>query len=145
VETCGFAPLDIIKRIAPLVDTFLYDWKESDNGRHREFTGVDNGQILANLEYLCENGADVVLRLPFIPEYNATDSHIDGVISLANRLKKLKRIDIMPYHPLGTSKDKELGRDSVGRIEPEIPSKQLLEEVAEKLHSGTGMEVNICI
>jgi len=51
----------------------LYDIKEIDPDRHREFTGVSNEKILDNLIYLCqymkthENPADLWIRTPIVP------------------------------------------------------------------------------
>ena len=36
METCGFALTDQYKKVAPLVDIFLFDYKETDSKLHRE-------------------------------------------------------------------------------------------------------------
>jgi pyruvate formate lyase activating enzyme len=52
METCGYAAQERMLALCPLVDLFLYDIKETDDARHREFTGVSNQPILANLAAL---------------------------------------------------------------------------------------------
>ena len=42
IETCGYADAEKIKKIAPLVDVFLYDYKVTDSDLHKKWTGVDN-------------------------------------------------------------------------------------------------------
>ena len=49
METCGFAAWARFEEIMPYVDLFLYDIKETDPARHREYTGADNALILENL------------------------------------------------------------------------------------------------
>ena len=62
VETSGFTAPAQIAEAAPYIDTFLYDYKETDPEKHRAFTGVDNAPILENLALLDTLGARVILR-----------------------------------------------------------------------------------
>ena len=57
IETCGFAPGEHYSEIVPLVDLFLFDYKESSPEKHREYTGVSNELILKNLELINSLGA----------------------------------------------------------------------------------------
>jgi pyruvate formate lyase activating enzyme len=49
VDTCGFAPWEVLDSVRKYVDLFLYDLKLMDEARHRAFTGVSNALILSNL------------------------------------------------------------------------------------------------
>jgi len=53
---------------ACLTDLFLYDLKVLDPVKHAVHTGVDNSLILKNLRRLSDSGADIVIRIPLIPE-----------------------------------------------------------------------------
>ena len=110
LETSGFAPWSQYEQLLGTVDLFLYDYKESDPARHREFTGVPSESILDNLRRLDERGAALVLRCPIIPGYNARDDHFRAIAVLANRLPHVQEINLMPYHPLGASKEARLGK-----------------------------------
>jgi len=46
VETCGYADTDILLSALPYVDLFLWDIKDTDNQRHKQYTGVYNDVIL---------------------------------------------------------------------------------------------------
>ena len=110
IETCGFAPEDHYRQIAPYVDIFLFDYKETDPIRHKEFTGVDNTLIRRNLYMLDELGANIILRCPIIPTLNDTDAHFAGIARTANELAHVMEINIEPYHPLGSGKSELLGK-----------------------------------
>ena len=111
-ETCGFTETEKLRRLAPLVDLFLYDWKCTDPALHRQYTGADNRKILKNLYVLNELGASVILRCPIIPGVNDNEGHFSGIADLANRLDCVKAVEIEPYHALGTDKAERLGKES---------------------------------
>lgn len=110
IETCGYANEDNFRKIADLVDIFLFDYKETDPQKHREFTGVSNDLILQNLRMLDDLGAKIILRCPIIPTLNDREDHFSGIAQTANSLKNILEINIEPYHPLGSGKTTMLGR-----------------------------------
>lgn len=140
METCGFADAEKYMKIAPLVDLFLYDCKETDDGRHREYTGVSNRLILENLRMLDKLGARTVLRCPVIPTLNDKDEHLEAIADLANSLKNIVEIDVEPYHPLGASKSKLLGKD-YPLSDLTFPSEELIGEWIAKIQSKTSVTV----
>lgn len=111
IETSGYAKWDVIESLADYVDLFLWDVKETDSKRHKQYTGVDNALILSNLHRLNDLGATVVLRCPIIPGYNDRKEHLEAIGKMAEELSCVERVDIEPYHPLGKSKAEALGRD----------------------------------
>ncbi len=113
LETSGCSTPQRFLEIAPDVDLFLYDIKETDSALHRQYTGVSNREILENLLALDQAGAAVLLRCPVIPGLNDREEHFAAVAELANRLGCLVEIHVMPYHPLGKSKSARLGIEPV--------------------------------
>jgi len=112
IETCGQCSREKLAEIAPFVDLFLFDFKESDPERHREYTGVDGRLIRENLEYLDSIGAQTVLRCPIIPGYNDRSDHLDAIAETAERLAGVVRVELEPYHALGEAKYDALGLTS---------------------------------
>ena len=110
VETSGFAPWSQYEQLLDTVNLFLYDYKESDPARHREFTGVPPDTILENLMRLNERGVALVLRCPIVPGYNEREDHFRAIAALANDLCQVREINLLPYHPLGDSKLGHLGK-----------------------------------
>ena len=89
VETAGFVDWGVFESIRPVVDLFLYDYKETDAHLHQAFTGQPNAPILANLKKLHAAGGRILLRCPMIPEFNARREHLDGVARTAAELPRL--------------------------------------------------------
>ena len=110
LETSGFAPFERLEQISPLVDLFLYDYKETDPARHQEYTGAPREVIVDNLIRLDQLGAKTILRCPIIPGLNARADHFAGIAAMANRLHHIFEINLMPYHPLGQSKSERIGK-----------------------------------
>jgi pyruvate formate lyase activating enzyme len=104
VETSGFASWERLQSLIPLVNLFLYDWKETDAQRHEEFTGQSNSIIIENLRALHEAGGKVQLQCPIIPGFNDREEHFAGIAALAQSLPHLEGVRLLPYHPLGESK-----------------------------------------
>ena len=94
----------------PLVDLFLYDIKETDSARHREYTGAPLEPILRSLKVIDDMGAKTVIRCPVIPGFNDREEHFAAVGKLASGLKNVMGIDVMAYHPLGESKAASVGK-----------------------------------
>jgi pyruvate formate lyase activating enzyme len=111
IETSGFAALEHIKKISSFVDLFLYDYKETDPEKHKDFTGVTNELILSNLENLCNSGSSVIMRCPIIPGLNDTEGHFRGIALVSKKYPQLKGIEIMAYHDLGRSKAVRIGKE----------------------------------
>ena len=114
VETCAHTPWERLDRIRGLVDLFLIDLKETDPERHREYTGVSNDLILANLRRLHDVGASIILRLPLIPTLNDRAEHFAALAALVRTMPSLRGVEIMAYHALGESKRTRLGLDPSG-------------------------------
>ena len=110
VETCGFADFSRLEALLPLVDLWLWDVKATGEELHRRLTGVSDAPILENLRRMDEKGAALILRCPLIPGVNDGEAHLRHVATLASMLKSVRRIDLEPYHPLGESKNRRLGR-----------------------------------
>lgn len=109
METCGVAPTHQYEQLLPLIDTFLFDIKESDPTRHKAYTGADNVMILQNLAFLCDHPVRVILRCPIIPGLNDRKEHFEYLAALSRRYRGVEGIELMPYHKLGTSKAQHMG------------------------------------
>lgn len=140
METCAFARWEDFERVLPLTDLFLADVKEMDPARHRECTGAGNGLILENIRKLHDAGRQVLLRLPLLPGRNDREDHFAAVARFARGLPNLAGVEIMPYHPLGTSKAERFGLAQARMERSERPGKGMVRRWANFL-KGHGIEV----
>lgn len=140
LETAGCGSPAHYREIAPQVDLFLYDIKETDPVRHRQYTGISNRRILKNLFLLDQAGAALVLRCPLIPGLNDRQEHFAALADLANRLRRVVEVQVLPYHPLGTSKSQRLGQASpLGEIPR--PAEEQVRAWVEAIQSLTAVPV----
>ncbi|MDP6823667.1 MAG: glycyl-radical enzyme activating protein [Dehalococcoidia bacterium] len=140
VETAGHVAFDRLDRVAPYTDLFLFDVKETDDARHRQFTGVPNTAILSNLKELHDSGASILVRLPIIPGLNDRQEHFEGVAEVVKPLSGLLGVEVLPYHSLGIAKRDRFGIEADGADDPVPPEKETVAGWVELLRD-LGVEV----
>jgi pyruvate formate lyase activating enzyme len=111
METCGHTQWEVFARLLPLLDVILFDVKHSDSALHTRHTGFGNTLILGNLARLAAAGANVRVRIPLIPGFNADPHTVGAIAALVRDLHgPVWGIDLLPYHTLGKAKYAALGR-----------------------------------
>ena len=146
IETSGFANSEAVKKVAPFVDIFLFDFKESNDTKHREFTGQSNELILSNLALLDSLNKEIVLRCPIIPSLNDREDHLDSIAKLALKTENIHTVQIMAYHRLGLSKYASLGEtNSLSHLDGMDKSykKELAQKLDEKIKLLTNRKIKV--
>jgi len=144
LDTCGYASKETYKSILPYIDLILYDIKEINAEKHREFTGVSNERILKNVvwisNYLKKNDKKMWIRTPIIPNYTATEENIMGIGEfIVNNLNNTpERWDLLAFNNLCASKYERLNLEWVFKDEP-LMSKEQMEGLYEIARS-TGVK-----
>jgi len=133
VETCGHVEPAAFTRVVGYVDLFLFDVKETDPRRHRQYTGAGNDRILGNLRSLHDDGAAVLVRLPIVPGLNDRQDHFESIARLSETLPNLLGFEIIPYHRLGTSKLQRLGLAQDKLVATEVPEAQTVRRWIQSL------------
>ena len=117
VDTCGFVSKEVLDKVIPYTDIFLYDFKAFDENVHIKCTSVSNKLILDNLKYLDGCGKKIEIRIPYVPGFNS-----DQIVKMAEFLKGLKNITkvrVLPYHNYAGSKYKSLNmKNTLPKIMP---------------------------
>ncbi|MFV0518553.1 MAG: choline TMA-lyase-activating enzyme [Aminipila sp.] len=114
IETCGYAKLENVLKVAEFTDLFLFDIKHMNSDRHFELTGVRNEQILTNISELLHRRYNVKVRMPMLKGINDSEEEIEQVIKFLmpyRDYKNFKGIDLLPYHKLGVNKYNQLGKE----------------------------------
>lgn len=110
IETTGYARREVLEKIIPYTDLFLYDMKPIDSVLHKKCTGVDNKIIKENITYLSEMGKRIILRMVAIPQVNDSHEIINAFADFLSPLQ-IECIHLLPLHKTATEKYKKLQRE----------------------------------
>ncbi|MBQ3276413.1 MAG: glycyl-radical enzyme activating protein [Oscillospiraceae bacterium] len=133
IETTGYQKWEDIEKIAPYIDTFLYDIKLFDGEKHRRITGVHNDLILENAAKITAIGKTLVVRVPVIPGVNDDLENLRATVRFAASIRAAG-VNLLPYHRLGENKYGLLGRTYAlkGLLPPETNKmRELLAELSD--------------
>lgn len=113
VETCGAVSWETMKPVLEHTDIVLYDVKQMDSEKHREYTGMGNELILGNLERISnETDCAIIVRCPVIPPCNDSEEEMHAIGRwLVDKGIRVSEIDLLPYHNLGEGKRMQLERE----------------------------------
>ena len=143
LESMACADYSVIARILPYLDQYLMDIKHMDPEKHRAFTGRTNELMLENARKVAESGqTELIIRVPVIPTFNATESEIAAIGRFAASLPGVKKMHLLPYHRLGQDKYEGLGRDyEMKGILP--PTAEQMAPLLRAAQEASGLECQI--
>lgn len=139
IETCGHFSADILSGLVPVTDLFLWDIKDTNAERHKEYTGVSNEKILQNLILADRMGARTRLRCILVNGVNTETEHYEEIANIVRQLNDCEGVEFLPYHSYGGSKALALGKENNGN-DSWIPGKEQLSE-AKKCLTNHGIAV----
>jgi pyruvate formate lyase activating enzyme len=125
LETNGFCDSNTFSRILDSVDLVLYDVKAVDEIKHITLTGGSNKPIFDNLRHAVARGANIIVRIPVVPNVNVSRDEFDEYAELMAEMG-IKRVDLLPYHKLGIAKYRLLRRPY--ELVAEAPSSDFLND-----------------
>ena len=115
IDTCGavftreepfFSKLEELMKYTDLV---LLDIKQIDEKEHIKLTGHTNRNILAMAQELSDMGKPVWIRHVLVPGGSDKDEYLHRLADFIHTLKNVERVEVLPYHTLGTFKWEKLG------------------------------------
>ena len=108
IDTAGSLPWSRFEKVADVCDCFFVDYKSPRTEVYRDTVGGSLDAVEENLRRLVAAGKDIHVRIPLIPGVN--DSKDDLTLS-SERLRKIgvKKVDILPFHRLGSGKYVAMG------------------------------------
>ena len=104
VETCLHVPWKYIEPALPFVDLFLADLKHVDEAVFRQWTDGSARRVLDNLQRLAQAGKKMIIRVPLIQGFNASEADITAITDFAADRLRVSEIHFLPYHTLGMNK-----------------------------------------
>ena len=111
IETCLQVPTETLKAFLPVTDKIIADVKLADPALHKAYTGVDNALILKNLTMLAESESDLLLRIPLIPGFTATEENVRAIGELIAKLPRKVPVELINYNPMCREKYEALRKD----------------------------------
>ncbi len=100
IQTSGYAPPEVYKRVVEKFDYVLQDIKLADPLEHRKYTGVTNKRILENIRWLKQCGKPFVFRVPLIPGITNTAENLLAISQITEDFP----VELMPYNALAGAK-----------------------------------------
>lgn len=143
IETSLFASYSNIQMLLPYLGAMYIDFKVFDEERHRFYTGVSNEKIKENLVRVNEEfRGEIHLRIPVIPTVNLFAENMEKTGQFVKDLKRVKDIELLPYHRLGLHTYEKMGR--VYELKGiQTPPMEEMKEMAKILHMASGKPIKI--
>lgn len=141
LDTCGYTQWEPLKDILSFVDLVLLDLKIMDSEKHKQILKVSNEPILGNAKRMDKMGKRIIVRVPLIPGY--TDDEVNGrrIGEFVKSLKSVEKVDLLPFHRMGESKYRQLGKNYLlSNVKP-LDDDRIL-EIMELLESY-GLKIEI--
>ena len=109
VETSLFCSEEQVKCALEYFDLFYVDMKIADDKTSKNTTGIIFQQYIKNLKLVLASASEVVIRIPFIPDYTDGEN-IDNIILVLNKLNlnNVSSIEVLKGHQLGKQKYKKV-------------------------------------
>ena len=85
IETSLNVPRVFVEVMTDAVDHWIVDIKDMNPEIYKAYTGMDNEQVISNLQYLIDNNAKITARVPLIAGFN-TESDVDNSILSLQRM-----------------------------------------------------------
>ncbi|MGW0971349.1 pyruvate formate-lyase-activating protein [Streptomyces sp. NPDC002516] len=109
LDTSGFLGARASDALLADVDLVLLDIKSWDRELYLRLTGRQLEPTLAFARRLAGLRKEVWVRFVLVPGLTDATENVAGVASFAGSLGNVTRVDVLPFHKLGTAKWEELG------------------------------------
>jgi pyruvate formate lyase activating enzyme len=119
------------ERLMKSTDLVLLDIKHIDSERHQWLTGHPNERILDCARYLDEIGKPFWIRHVLVPGITDDEQQLKRLRAFVDTLHHVKKVEVLPYHTLGTFKWQQLGIDYTLKDVPTPTSEQV--KTAERI------------
>lgn len=128
LETNLLYPWQSLEELLPMLDLIMADVKLPDSDSYQRYTGLDNAQVLDNLEKLGASGMPMIIRTPVIPGVNDDETMIRTIAGqVAKAGGGLLYYELLNFNPLGASKYQGLNMTDTFAGRKPLPEKRMQE------------------
>lgn len=103
IDTAGSVPYENFQKLNPFTDEYYFDLKAADEVDYKKVVGGDFRLVTENMKRLVEEGYKIRARIPLIPGFNDSDKYSEKMCSTLLQTG-VKKVDLLPFHRLGTAK-----------------------------------------
>jgi len=135
LDTCGYAPWDVLDGLMKHTDLVLYDIKCVNLRKHMNATGVSNRNILKNAK-LIASSKPMRVRVPLIPEFNDLSEEMRAIAHFVKTELGSIDLDLLPYNKMGESKYEQLDRAYVQLKDKGEEHTQTLQDIVDVVLQG---------
>ncbi len=126
IETTGHTSSETFSKFIQDVDLLLFDIKHYDREKHFKVTNVYNDLIIENLKIAIDNGKDVIIRIPVIPNINSSLEDAKGFCKLLKSVNT-KKVNLLPFHQFGQKKYELLNKPYTFQNTQQLHEEDLLD------------------
>lgn len=135
LDTAGVVFTDAARAAVNAADLVMLDIKTVDDELHPRLTGVQRKNNAAFMDYLQETGKPTWIRHVIVPGVNDDEAHLQAVADYVKQFSVVERVELLPYHVMGTYKYEELGLAYPLKDVPPLPTERL--NVARNIFKST--------
>lgn len=146
IETSFCTPWEAAEMLLPLLNLIYVDLKHAISDEHKRVVGITNETILENIQRADASpyDFDMIIRMPLVPGVNDSDEAITAAARFIRGLKRVKTVELLAYHRLGTETYKNLGL-TYPLSDIAVPDKFYMDGRAKLLKESHGGDISILI
>lgn len=108
LDTSGFG-IGKYEEILKYIDLVIYDIKALEPTKYFEITGKNINESLKFLEICEKMNVPLWIRQVIVPGINDNEEYILKLKEYISTIKNVEKIELLPYHTMGTNKYEQLG------------------------------------
>lgn len=111
LDSSGFCDPTHAAELIDHTDLVLLDLKQMNKVKHERLTSQPNDRILAFAQWLSGRNQPMWIRHVLIPGITDHTDDLRALGTFIGGLKRVEKLELLPYHRMGVYKWQQLGRD----------------------------------
>ncbi len=109
IDTSLYVASQSILELLPVTQLFLADIKHINNQKSIDLVGAANRCNIENLRIISDYGTEIWIRYVVVPGLTDAVEDLSAMADFVAGLESVTRVDLLPYHSLGSHKWQLLG------------------------------------